>query len=381
MEERKGIQLTDEQVEIVSEVLGENLPDEVKHLREIQEDDTPFPFNTIQKDGIISQEGYVCVNPNTGEKDFSQSAPGNADVSLSDIVEQVTEEKINEKLLNSEELKSNIKDGLDLSDDDVIKLLGVMQKTNNKEKINLLSELPTPMVQMAYQLAGTTDLRIVNRAAKDLFEFFMNQIRTEDTFIDFQEALRKELDIPGLVDMYAEHEIDFLEVELEKKAQMIEEKHPVKAKQFREIANMHKTAREFTALKNALKENLLAGKRLDKEIRKYKKYCSDFNYKYANSKFKIKDINLIAKALDRHLPEKYTKEDIEKIIVLICRISLNMKSDNPVDHTFMYYTINNILMLEHLQMDNQYYIELIKNIKEVLELIKNKADLELNNKQ
>ena len=113
-----------------------------------------------------------------------------------------------------------------------------------------------------------------------------------------------------------------------------------------------------------------------KDPSKYKKMCNNFNRKYENSRFKISDIFMCKRVIMKCIPE--LEEDyVNKFIMLFCKVCENKNPDNIEDHVFMYYTIQNIRLLEHDKLDemiedkrSDMYLTVTENIKKVIEKIK-----------
>ena len=68
---------------------------------------------------------------------------------------------------------------------------------------------------------------------------------------------------------------------------------------------------------------------------------------------------------------------VNKFIMLFCKVCENKNPDNIEDHVFMYYTIQNIRLLEHDKLDemiedkrSDMYLTVTENIKKVIEKIK-----------
>lgn len=370
MENNKRIGLlTDDQVEQIKEVLGDNVSEDVKHLREIQGSESEkYPRNVLSNNGLVEDTAYVDIDPITGERRIVSEVPPSADVSLEDIVTGNDECKIEDIKLNSEVGKETF-NSMGLNDEDAVSLLKIVTRVRNGEKFSIYNELPQSAKRMCFALAGTTDRRTLNTVAKDLINNFINQIVHDQEYIDFQESLEKELKLPGMVDMFSEYETNIMETELLKKAEALEEKNPKAAQKLRNIADIHADAISLSTLKELATNGGKLTKRLDREVNRFNNHCRDFNYKYENSKFKINDISLIAKSLDRLIPETYTGNDIKKFIIFFCRVCINMSPDNVVEHAFMYYTIKTLLSLEYLQQDNKFYIDTIKTVCEIIDLI------------
>ena len=84
--------------------------------------------------------------------------------------------------------------------------------------------------------------------------------------------------------------------------------------------------------------------------------------------------------LDRHLPDWIDMEDIRAFIIVFCKFCMNFSPDVLEEHTFMYYFIYNICMMDMHNETNEeskvFYDELTKNIVKFIELIRKKRGKE-----
>lgn len=119
------------------------------------------------------------------------------------------------------------------------------------------------------------------------------------------------------------------------------------------------------------------------DVEKPSRYYTYFNSKYENHKNNISNIGDCSKILDRHLDDKYSINDIIKLTVAFCKYCQNMSPDNLEEHTFMYYFIRNIIMLDRFNprgsiketMDNKsrkFYDKYIENLERCIDNINNR---------
>lgn len=113
-------------------------------------------------------------------------------------------------------------------------------------------------------------------------------------------------------------------------------------------------------------------------LEKFKRTCMEFNVKYQKSQNIIQDVQLIERALDRHAAKKFDMVVINEFICIFILYTQmkNMDPNNIVDHTFMYYFIQNILTLDYYDKNNEkdaeFHDQLINNINMFLEDINNR---------
>lgn len=361
---KEELELTDEQVE---EIVA-TLHPKTEEAETVETEGDGVPYNVLNKGNLIKTQVKVSIDPETGMQMVEGVAENEnkKDISLSDVLDGEDELKL---ATITEDTCKELED-LGLSEEDTQKLYSIILRYKAKEKFNIYNELPTTIKNMVDNLAMSKNPRVLSEVSKNILEFFINQLHMEQEFIDLQESLKKELDIPGVVDMYAEHLIKSMEVDLIKKAEEIEATDPEKAKQLRHVSTTFTDTYKFTLQKLELDNNPKIVKKINKDLKKFNRHCMEFNYKYQNSKFKITDVSLLVNCLSRHLGEDISVEDIKKFVLLFTNICRNMSDKNIIEHTFMYYTIKNILTIEHLQKDNEFYTNMISDITDIINRIK-----------
>lgn len=374
IKETKNI-LSDEDVDNIVDTLSENVSEDIKHLREIKGSDNSYPYNTINKPELMEGEALMEINPITGEQKIigtGVEAQSRAEVSVSNIVDGQDVDILDSTTINEETFKKL--DEMGMSEEDTLKLTNVIMKKIKGEKFSIYKELPQSVKNMVRSMCGSNNINQLQACSEIVIDQFISELKIEQEFIDFQDTLKKEMNIPDLMDMYGDYLKESMEVKLLEKANELEATEPEKAQTLREISaaysDSYTLARQLKAFNNNEKEC----RRLDKELKKYDRYCTDFNYKYKNSKFKINDIKLVAHTLDRLFKDETELSiiDIKKFVILLCRITRNMDSSNVVEHSFMYYSVKNILSLDYIDINSELYITLKNNVKEVIDLIKKK---------
>lgn len=367
--ERLETIMTDNEIEEVIDTLKENLSEDTKNLREIN--NTEFPVNTLERGDLYEGNALAIVNNETGEQTLDLPKQiERADVSLTDITEGV-EIGLSEEMLK--EAAPDMFSDMGLSEEESMQMINLILKVKKGEKVSIYKEMPEPVKRTVRGIANTNNMKILQTVAKDVMGLFVSNINIDKEFADFQQSLKKELDIQGVADLYDEHLKNVMTVDLIKKAEELEaigtEESIKKGKDLRDISSGYIDAIEFTRIRQAVENNELAARKLDKEIKRIDKHCRDFNYKYNDSKFVIKDVSLMLTTLGRVLPDGIPAEDIMKFVVVFCRTAMNMSPDNILEHVYMYYTVQTVLSLEFIQMDSPFFIEATNAILEIINLI------------
>ncbi len=371
MEENKKMILTEENIDELVEVLSENVNDDIQMLRNLPSNQG-VETNT---DDIIAElvpmEAVMTVNPNNGEfvpKNLNDEISQDADVNISDIA---ADESFNLKDVDiTEQMIAENKEFGDLSDDDSKALFDIIMRYRKGEKFSIYNAFPDSIKsianKIAYQMNGNK-----NSVAKMILEQFITDMQLDKAFIEFNDAIMKELKLPGLTEIYSDHRQEIMEVKLLESADKIESEYPEKAKLLREISAMYTETYKMNILKNALSNR--KNRQFLKDIKNYEKVCRDFNIKYEKSRFKINNVLMLAPILNRKLPNIYTQEDIMKFVMLFCRECYLKDPNEVLDHVFMYYTIQNILMLDYVVDSDEstpFLKQLLSNICEVIDKIK-----------
>lgn len=372
IKETKNI-LSDEDVDTIIDTLSENVSEDIKHLREIKGSDNSYPYNTINKPELMEGEALMEINPITGEQKIigtGVEAQPKAEVSVSNIVDGEDVNILDSATINEETIKKL--DEMGMSEEDTLKLTNVIMRKVKGEKFSIYKELPQSVKNMVRSMCGSNNINQLQACSEIVIDQFISELKIEQEFIDFQDTLKKEMNIPDLMDMYGDYLKESMEVKLLEKANELDATEPEKAQLLREISAAYSDSYTLVRQLKVFYNNEKECRRLDKELKKYDRYCTDFNYKYKNSKFKINDIKLVAHTLDRLFNGEVSIATIKKFVILLCRITRNMDSSNVVEHSFMYYSVKNILSLDYIDINSELYITLKNNIKVILDLIEKK---------
>ena len=338
----------------------------------------------------IEQTVLVSANPVTG---VLNTIPYEA--------EELTEESIDKLLeMEDEDLRKieigwdNFVDTVrtmypDTTDDELKSLLESVNKYRAGEKFHYFNELPETIkkelhdfakLSAAENQANKEQLRQFEKMlAKELFETIITQNYSTKAFSDLSKftisEINKEKDkLGGSVSEFnsnlrKEYEIGFIE-----KAEALEASDEEGAKE--QAEKLRKVSRAFTQsytyedMYEAYKNHKIRIKNI--QLEKFSRTCQEFNRKYYNNTFKIKDIFGVASVLDRVLDNKYNINAIKKFIVAFINYTRLYSPSNIDEHVFMYYFIQNILALDINIPGNgsEEFNDLVKqNIYKFLDLI------------
>lgn len=364
--ESEEVILTNEQVDEIVDVLEK----ERKSILEVPTEEESYE--------LIEAEADVKVDPKTGtytvlsEKDNELANKKIADSTITEVVKDMN---------NDEQLEKDYLQDMVDNPEEALQLFEVINRIRAGEKFSVYNALPQSIKNIVDNMnSGSIAMR--NEIAKDLMKTFIEGIESEKELVDFNDAFQKEVqetvgDLSELYSSVLEDRCGKLEEvikELEGKGKNEE------AKTYKELLNAfndsHSLVRQLDALDNmsgirkALRRATKPGY-LDRAIQY-------FNYKYTlrkNKKLIIKDMSNVPMILLRVLNKSgqdrtFTMDDVYQYVMLLCEVCKNYSPDNPVEHQFMYYSVNNIIALDFVEMEkSEFNKELIQNIVKVIDKI------------
>ena len=370
--DNKKFTISDEELEQVVETLESSKSENSNVLADIIKSDTP-------KEELETAEINVAVDPETGEQTnlgFAQRIMDEYDITLDDINNVDTSDFENMKITKDMILNSDLNKDNEITDVQVIELLSFFEKYDSGEKISLYNEMPSFMKEMVDKIYadGRGQLK-KSEIAKIITDQMISEIKMDQAFLDLNEAIKNELKIPSLSDLYTEFIKENFEEKLLEVANQVEAENPEKAKMLREVSESYKLTYTFELMREALKNRKT--RQFIKDTSKYKKMCKKFNDKYINSRFKISSVDMCYGAIKSAMPE-LDDEYIKKFIMLFCKSCDMLNPDNINDHVIMYYTIQNIRLLQHEESilegteatRSDMYNTVIENINKTVEEIK-----------
>jgi hypothetical protein len=380
--------LTDEHIEELSKILKDSKTEESKLMERINSiegdvddrnyegipentEDNPYPYNLINKEVIETQQ-YVSVDPVTGVETKINSP----ELSTKSLTEELENTNIE---LDPEMGKDSLK-GFGLSDEEAMKVFDIISRYKAGEKFNIYHELPEKIQNIVRGLNGN-NMATINATARDLLNHFINEIESDKAFVDLQVSISNELKQINISQMYNDELKQNMEVELPKKADELEAAGEIeKANTLRVISETFIDSYTLKTVLHELNNNQSIRKKIRKDLSRYKRFVNEFNYKYLKSKFKIKDIKLLEKVLPEVLKnEGITVDDVKKFIIVICKVTKNMSPENIIEHTFMYYTIQNLLMLQYVDLDvSEFGKQIYDNVVQAIKLMKEVETNECN---
>lgn len=390
MEEVKNNILTDEQVDEIAKQMDGEIKD--TSLEKIAQ----FPSNNNQEETKEEdrEEGYkrpmnVMIDPNTGEhkivgladelddnETFEEMCERikNSDIKLEET--PITESELLEYITNKNNgsLLNDIASETELSSETIRALLQIVNKKMNNDDFNVYKEFPQEiqkmidkyMTNMQIPAFSTEGRRFRNMICDELISEFISNISLNRVQTDFNKEIET-LFTKGSTEL-ADSIVGYTEERNKKYREYAEKMEDEdKKKQVNDILDKIDEAYELTELKEFAKKCKI--KKFDLE--KPEKIFSDFLRKYENSKYNVYDINMTRPILYRNLntgdEEEYNQKDIDGFLVCFCKQCMNKRSDIVIDHSYMYYVIYNIVLMDMNKGEQKHVSDkFIENIKEVI---------------
>lgn len=366
--EKDLMKLTDKQVEEIAKELGDGASETTKHLRDImaegENDDKPYPYNVENKQ-VTPVLANMEIDPDTGEKRYLGVADKGNGITLDDMLSGNDLVKLSE--ISDEKMIESMR-GDNIPDEEIMQLITLVRRHEAGEKVRY-DELPKYGKRLVNGLVGATDEhgKPISKEVitSDVLQMIARSFQEDQEWIDFTEALQKEMNLPEMVDMFMEETDKQITDKFIEIAEECEESNPEKAQELRKVADLYTDGRTFKTIEECVLNNDKRAKKLGREVKRFKQYSRDFGYKYKGSKFKIDSLELAAKVLFRHLPD-VDEDKIKAFLILFCRIAQNMHPSNIAEHAYMYYTLKTITMLDAYTKHEGGYAKTIDTLNRIM---------------
>ncbi len=377
--------LTDEQVEQLNDALEEN----AKNNSDIQ-----LIRSFASNQNIDNEEGYnkkanIIIDPNTGENKIvsTEDADTIDEDSFEKLVKDVEEGKVNVEIDNSpitrEELDETLSNVLDdkfnISDESIQVILELANRKMNKEEFNVYKAFPDEIKEMIDKYMGYDDTTprltnneirsLRNSIAESLLDEFIMNVSVQRARTDLNKEV-EDLFKQGIKDI-TEYSVGYTKERNQAYREYVENMEDEdKKKKLTEALDVIDSAYNLDTLKEFAKTCKI--KKYD--IEQPKKYFRDFLAKYQNSNYNIYDIKLTLPILERKIVdnEKYNSADIIAFLVCFCKYIKNFDTSNILEHTYMYYVIYNIVIMDSNTSESTKEVSDIfaENIREVIDNLK-----------
>lgn len=335
--------------------------------------------------GIRVASGLGLDSENDIYDDFLDNLPADDEYTK---IDNITPEEINKALHKN---KRNVKmkePGFSFAEYEMIKaLLKKVEDGGEVKYKDLPASLKFRADESISQYAGRIPNNRLNEVKNMIAAEVINQLhieilqdKMEQVYIDLDTSIKnfaaKESKEINAMERKKHHRtfIDkFPEV-----AEKIKDEDPDKAELLLKISEGYKQSYTMEDMyKMYTTTGKLKIKRID--VDKIHRLINEFNRKYENSKFTIKDLSNMVPVLERWVNIRYTQMAIKGFVAVFCKYTANMNPDNVDEHTFMYYFIHNILSLDiydtNDEVEKKYRDDLIATIEKFLDVITEKMHI------
>lgn len=363
--------LTAEEVKAVEEVIKSTETEEDKLVASLPSNNGVEVSNGSEE--ATTEQKKVNINPNNGSLNVLTDRESEEDdeyVQISDDLKKLLTmeddevyaipESLDEIEITEEMLKGKIKEGYDLSDNDIKVLLPLIQKYRvDRNSCKWFNEMPKKLQDLINKQClevNNNSSEAKNLFASEILDAIVRETKMDKIVIDMQKSIAEAYDLSPLMEMIIDKQKTSFEDAIDKKIEILtnkkeestsEESKDIleeKIKMLEDIKNAFYQSYTYEDMIDKIKRGKIRVKPFD--IRKYARFCSEFNYKYeGDTPFIIHDVRILMPVLKRKF-SKYTEEQVCAFVIAFIKHTQNMNSKSPIDHTFMSYFISNIINLD-----------------------------------
>ena len=385
-EEKKPKKLTNEEVKLITETLN-NVVEQNANLKVIA--DLPSNNGVSEAESDLKGEDKVVtvnVNPVTNEKTIIGTPEEDDNELASDMFEdnidgEIDGASIEDIDFREEVVREGVKDkfNTEFKDEEVIQMMNLMNDYRKDKSIDVFNRLPKKIQNMITShiakesIPFNTAINIRKAMAREIIDDLIMDLSIDNYQIEFNEELDKifgdmKEEIRDMSIKNTKNQIDqLIKVEPE-----LREKDPEKADRLLLIIDGMKNSFSYEKLYTGVKEKKI-GRIRKIDLEKPKKIYDKFNRLYETSVYNIYDMNLLHGILRKVLPEDISDEKIHRFLISFCKYceNNNFNPDVLENHSFMYYTVLNIVFLslgaKSIEED-EYAKEITDNIIKVIDL-------------
>ena len=385
-EEKKPKKLTGEEVKLITETLN-NVVEQNANLKVIA--DLPSNNGVSESESDLKGEDKVVtvnVNPVTNEKTVVGTPEETNNELASDMFEDILDGKLDGADIEDIELRETVvRDGLkekfntDFKEEDVIKIMNLMNDYRKDNTIDVFARLPKKIQNVI--TTGIAKQGIPFNAAinirKTMARELLNDLILDISVDNYQVELNEQLDtlFGNMREEIRDMSIKNTKDQIEKLTGIIpelREKDPEKADRLLLVIDGMKNSFSYDKLSTAIKEKKI-GRIRKIDLEKPKKIYDKFNRLYETSVYNIYDMNMLPSIMRKLLPEDISDEKIHRFLISFCKYCENndLKPDVLEEHSFMYYTVLNIVLLSlgtKSVEEDEYAKEITDNIIKVMSL-------------
>lgn len=252
------------------------------------------------------------------------------------------------------------------------------------KKFSFFNSMPQPIKDQIIKMLGTNQLTVTGNTTKEARNYASACLMNAIIEVNVGEAIQDDLNQSiakmnkelSQDNMWGETRRYFSEDLNELIAKLDETDCKEQADRGRAVQKSFIQACTYEDMFNEIKSGKLKYRKIDLED--FDKTCKKFNSQYEDSTNVITDVAQAWPALCRntniHSEPLYYKEFI-CLFIAYCR-KHNLDPNNIIDHTFMYYFIQNIVTLEFYNPDNEedvkFHDDIVNNIQRITDYLSQK---------
>ena len=278
--------------------------------------------------------------------------------------------------IKNEYKNSSYMSGVDLNDDEILKILDIVNRIKNKENVNVYAELPDSVRSAINKyladngIVGFTPAG--NAARKEIAHAMINEfiadISVEKTIDGFNDQMENMFEKAGkeLSAMYADYEKErtsYLESLLEK----VPEDDPKRETLIKTLDSIYDAFKLERLKEAAAKFRKVKPIELEKP---QQRVFSHFENKYKDVDYHMYSLSMCLNILDKH-NTGVSHNDNLKFLIAFAKFCKNYDPSVSYEHAFMYYVTYNIVLLDIYKGEEleDYAPKLLENINAVIAIL------------
>lgn len=382
--------LTEEQIESIVEQMDEAIAgSELEKIAQFPSNQGKEETNPEDRETGEFRNMNIQIDPNTGEHKILGSAGLNDEETFEEMCERIknsdiefdskpiTEKEIIDYIANEKDnsMLGEISKEIDeISPEAIRGLLDIVNRKMNKEDFNIYKSFPAEIREMIDNYLSASKIPINSQEGKQFRNFvseqlvmdFVSNININRTMHDFNKEI-EDIFKTGSSEI-ADSVVGYTEERNKKyREHALQMEDEEKKERLLSVLDAIDMGYKLDNLKEYAKKCKIKKFDLEKPSRIY----SGFLRKYENSSYNIYDINLARPTLYRNINpadnELYSQKDIDAFFICFCKFSQNMSPDNVEEHSFMYYTLFNIVLMDMNKGNSKDVSEkFLENIKDVI---------------
>lgn len=367
--------LTEEEIDEISKTLEDNISEDSKLMRSICEN-PPEP----EKQGLVPEVIDLSVDPYKGK--MINAKPHAEQDGEQYNMDELIFGKIRQTY--TESTVKELSDMYSITNNDAYRVLNLIRNTSEDNIDGLYKKLPLSMRETVDGIIhGESDLMSdYDKAAKDLLMQFQTDIEIAERTVDLDKIIQStyadtakeigQLTLTSTRDIF----LKTLPEEVNKLRESDNKEDWDKAAKIVDIVAAYDESYHFTAQLKYLSNISQKNRRKIYNLSKYNTVVNAFNDRYRYSTKNIKDIRMILPILYRKLKPSYpwvTENLIKSFIILTCLACDKMSPDNIAEHTYMFYTVQIISLLdfvdERMEEEWKFARQVLDNVVNVLDIL------------